>query len=105
MGRRCRHFYNVPLGPGLWHFAGRSRAVHISLLPRWLCPLYCSRSLAGAAASYCGDRLAAVLQLASSSHVNECLGIADGRVSADGKVIYKAKDMRVGLIKRGDQAT
>lgn len=33
------------------------------------------------------------------------LGIADGRVSADGKVIYKAKDMRVGLIKRGDQAT
>ena len=33
------------------------------------------------------------------------LGIADGRVSADGTVIYKAKDMRVGLVNRGDQAT
>lgn len=29
------------------------------------------------------------------------LGIANGRVLADGEVIYKAKDMRVGLVQRG----
>jgi 3-hydroxyacyl-[acyl-carrier protein] dehydratase/trans-2-decenoyl-[acyl-carrier protein] isomerase len=31
------------------------------------------------------------------------LGIANGTVAADGEVIYKAKDMRVGLVNRGEQ--
>ena len=29
------------------------------------------------------------------------LGIADGRVFADGEKIYTAKDMRVGLVEKG----
>jgi len=29
------------------------------------------------------------------------LGIADGWLSADGKIIYRAKDLRVGLFKQG----
>ncbi len=29
------------------------------------------------------------------------LGIADGTVAVDGKVIYEAKDLRVGLYQRG----
>ena len=29
------------------------------------------------------------------------LGIADGWLSADGEIIYRAKDLRVGLLKQG----
>ena len=31
------------------------------------------------------------------------LGLADGTVSVDGKVIYEAKDLRVGLYQRGNE--
>jgi 3-hydroxyacyl-[acyl-carrier protein] dehydratase/trans-2-decenoyl-[acyl-carrier protein] isomerase len=33
------------------------------------------------------------------------LGIGDGRVMADGKTIYTAKDMKVGLIRPTNSAT
>ena len=32
------------------------------------------------------------------------LGIADGRVEADGKVIYEAKDLKVGLFENPNAA-
>jgi len=33
------------------------------------------------------------------------LGIADGWLSADGEIIYRAKDLRVGLFKQGTAPT
>jgi 3-hydroxyacyl-[acyl-carrier protein] dehydratase/trans-2-decenoyl-[acyl-carrier protein] isomerase len=31
------------------------------------------------------------------------MGIADGRVEVDGRLIYTGKDLRVGLFKQTDQ--
>ena len=33
------------------------------------------------------------------------LGIADGTLTADGEVYYRAKDLKVGLIRQGDSAS
>ena len=32
-----------------------------------------------------------------------CMGIADGRVMCDGKLVFEAKDIRVGLFKNPSQ--